>query len=1423
MILSSKHPFYPSFVVPFSQIEAKIQNVIDIAFLDGYFEPTLAILYEPMPTWSARLAARYDTVNLVVVSLDLSRRKFTVLFSQSRLPFNSFSLHPLPVSVGGVLVLGTNGIVHVDQTSIPGVSVALNPYFGIEEHNEGGLDVGPPSKYGPPPPPAPPVRLEPNPLYRSPNMTAGYEELGVRLRGGMVLHLDPDTLLLPTVGNEMVKVELVGSEDSGRGWQRRKGGVRKFEVERTHVRTAGVPAACCLVGEQPRIGRQGFAFVATRDSDSILFRFYESGLDGDDDQAREGSRKRANGADHATPAKRVKMEIDDLDEDLYGESDAVAAVRTDASLALAGDSQGGALRFYVVDNLTSVGPFKDLVLTSPTYWPSSAMEPTNDAFAYAPQIPRKDVEILACSGASEDAGALVVLRETVTPVIIGSMADIGFKVKEMWTVRGPSAPPMAVDAPSHVREAERYHKYLVMSGERRKEKVTLIMDASGDELVYIEEDEFFRNGATIDVDTVLAGTLIVQVHTAGLVVLDINGKRLQEIPSSRLTVKGEQKKRTIRMCEIEDPYIMLALSDGEMVLLAADSASRNLRVVKEIQPPPDQSYRTCCLYAYDKKHPRFASLDEVLASVHGARTNGAAHAAGKPSAATAQKGARKTAAAKPKKAAGDYLDELDRDLYGGVAQNDDDLLYGPDGGDDDVVEIVPNGNSTKGNSADSIKADADMAEEEEPDFIPEGQADRAFWCTVLRDDGELQIYTVPDFKQCFRFPHFDLLPGMLWDYGQDVPRDIGPLEDGEAAPIGKNGVDVVELLLVDFGPDEATRDVYLFARTETDDLVIYKGFSAIIRGEDGRVDVETLATGFTMAFGAELDVAAVADQADMDIELMHPLDRLATRFVRVEQHHLLRESQFYVDIEKTDREIGAELPEDTTVVRRRYMRVASKLLGFEESEYQAVFVAGARPCIITAARSSQALCRGLSLAEDPTSAATGDEGMDGEMEEEKAEKMKLDSPTVKAEPTQSPLDAPSRRHGTKSLWIHPLTCDGEIKSFATFNTPTVQHGFVYFNQAGLLRVCRLPSRYDTEFHWPISKIRLDRTPHRVVYHPTSEKVVLATSKPTNFVLSRAQYAAAVTAGVIEEGEEFNGTMPDHSPLDLTTGTADRLPGAFMPRVNAYTLELMSPITWEPVDRHEFGEYEVVLDVKAISFESKQTVSGRKLYIVVGTGINRSEDLAARGKLYVFEIVEVVPEPGRPETNHKFKMLYQTEEKGLPGPVTQLCQVKQHVLAAVGNRLILHEFEDDALNGIAFIDTNMYVMAATALRNLVLVGDIRKSIWFMGYQEDPAKIGSLGRDLLPMHVASSEFLIDYNMLYFVVADDEKNVTVYAFDEKDPGSMGGSKLVRKAEFHVGSRIDKMIRLRKVGLPKRKGGPVNVSKQHASLMGWLNSAEF
>jgi len=52
-------------------------------------------------------------------------------------------------------------------------------------------------------------------------------------------------------------------------------------------------------------------------------------------------------------------------------------------------------------------------------------------------------------------------------------------------------------------------------------------------------------------------------------------------------------------------------------------------------------------------------------------------------------------------------------------------------------------------------------------------------------------------------------------------------------------------------------------------------------------------------------------------------------------------------------------------------------------------------------------------------------------------------------------------------------------------------------------------------------------------------------------------------------------------------------------------------------------------------------------------------------VYIFEIIEVVPEPDNPQTNHKYKLLYHEEVKG---SVTAICDVKGYLLTCVGPKV-----------------------------------------------------------------------------------------------------------------------------------------------------------
>lgn len=73
------------------------------------------VLHEAEPTWSARLALRRDTCRLSVHSVNLAQRRHPVLWSATDLPSDAFRAVPVPLPVGGVVVLCTNSILYYNQ------------------------------------------------------------------------------------------------------------------------------------------------------------------------------------------------------------------------------------------------------------------------------------------------------------------------------------------------------------------------------------------------------------------------------------------------------------------------------------------------------------------------------------------------------------------------------------------------------------------------------------------------------------------------------------------------------------------------------------------------------------------------------------------------------------------------------------------------------------------------------------------------------------------------------------------------------------------------------------------------------------------------------------------------------------------------------------------------------------------------------------------------------------------------------------------------------------------------------------------------------------------------------------------------------------------------------------------------------------
>ena len=136
----------------------------------------------------------------------------------------------------------------------------------------------------------------------------------------------------------------------------------------------------------------------------------------------------------------------------------------------------------------------------------------------------------------------------------------------------------------------------------------------------------------------------------------------------------------------------------------------------------------------------------------------------------------------------------------------------------------------------------------------------------------------------------------------------------------------------------------------------------------------------------------------------------------------------------------------------------------------------------------------------------------------------------------------------------------------------------------------------------------------------------------------------------------------------------------------------------------------------MSLEISEITHVRQSLIVVGTSFILGEDLSAKGRIYVFDIIEVVPDPEFPETSRKLKLIAKEEVKGA---VTSISEVgtEGFLLVAQGQKCMVRGLkEDGTLLPVAFIDAQCYITVAKELKGsgLCIMADAIKGIWLTGY-------------------------------------------------------------------------------------------------------------
>ncbi|ORY96617.1 CPSF A subunit region-domain-containing protein [Syncephalastrum racemosum] len=911
--------------------------------------------------------------------------------------------------------------------------------------------------------------------------------------------------------------------------------------------------------------------------------------------------------------------------------------------------------FRVCDTLINTGPIVDMAIGQA------------ESSANLKALP--ELELVSCSGYGKN-GAVCVFQRHVRPISAFSFDQSDCKA--VWSVK------CRTEKDGNDTMDDVLDKLLFIS----KSKSTLVL-AAGEELQELETSDFYTAGPTVKVDTVCDNTRIVQVHTSGVLILSANGKLLQTV---------NVKQSSIVDASIQDPFVLLKLKNGSIMLLSADPITKQVAAVpipsslggKEIAQANIFADSSGLFLGVSEKRTLWTKKREARRANDRKR---------KPDGDLHTPAATKKPFTKSSSAAMDIdFDELDMDLYGdqsaqaepapAIAHNasnavqydmddDDEMLYG----DSKPAQKAP-------------EAPATLSEEQaspETVGLQEEPLPKTFWCLLYTSDGVLRIYRLPDFQECFTMEHFNDLSSLL----EDDPEAQARLASGASTSTYISGIPggrvdpVQEVLLTDIGKER--KDPHLVVRTHTNDIVIYKAFHYL---------------------------PGVSESDNVSMENGNHDDtnhRLALRFSRVHHDYVSHTS---------------EVIENDDLTRQNLLIPFHDVAG-----YTGVFVAGAQPAWI--------MCSCKSFVR-----------------------------------------------------LHPMkTNQRRIVGFSQFHNVNCQHGFITIDSESSVRLCHLPTNGVTyDMDWVMQKVPVGQTIHKIEYHPTMRVYAALVSSPRPVRLRN------------EEGQPIDNMEDD-----------GRAEGTFLPTVEQFSMIMISPVTWETVDKVDFQEYEQGLSLFAAQLESKQTSTGRKYFMAVGTGFLKGEDSAMRGSIHIFDIIEVVPEPDNPQTNHKFKQLHTEDVKGA---VTTMCDASGHLVSCIGSKVIIWSFEDnESLVGVAFIDVQIYVTSIRSIKNFIVLGDAQKSVWFLGFQLEPAKLVLLGKDYQAFEVSCVDFIIDDKSMYLLVGDTDDNLDIFQYAPFNLQSFAGQKLMRRGDFHVGTQVQSMVRLPQL---TRKEEGFEYNRRHFCICG-------
>lgn len=142
---------------------------------------------------------------------------------------------------------------------------------------------------------------------------------------------------------------------------------------------------------------------------------------------------------------------------------------------------------------------------------------------------------------------------------------------------------------------------------------------------------------------------------------------------------------------------------------------------------------------------------------------------------------------------------------------------------------------------------------------------------------------------------------------------------------------------------------------------------------------------------------------------------------------------------------------------------------------------------------------------------------------------------------------------------------------------------------------------------------------------------------------------------------------------------------------------------------------MVTSLVSAPLETSEVTHERRELVAVGTMLQYGESNASKGAVHVLDVVDVVPDPEKPDTNKGFRLVTMEETKT---GITAMMGIDGMLGTAQMLKFVFRGLKDESSQclPVAFLDAPSYTTVLKTLggTNMWLAGDAKKGLWFGGF-------------------------------------------------------------------------------------------------------------